>query len=199
MEINNKAKEELAKISEMSSKIAADALSKMINASVKVEFPNMTLKPMEELSSLNENMLLSACEVNGDVNGDILMAFMKEKGLPLLDMVMYQQIGTIKEVDSHVQSIFNELTNIIGGTYVSSLANYLSFIILPAPPVYLGDPGKINTVLLDKYKNNEGAILLIKTILSVDTTTIEGSFFLVLNNESLKTILTLLSNSAQTN
>jgi chemotaxis protein CheC len=195
MEFDNKIKNELTKISEMSSKIAADALSKMINTNVIVEFPNLTLRPMEELGSLNENMLLSKCEVSGDVNGDILMAFIKEKGLPLLDMVMYQQIGTIKEVDAQAQNIFNELTNIIGGTYVSSLANYLSFKILPAPPVYLGDSAIINTMLLEKYKNSDGAILLIKTILIVDTTKIEGSFFLVLNNESVKIIVTLLNNS----
>jgi chemotaxis protein CheC len=197
MKFDNKIKIELTKISEMSSKIAADALSKMINANVMVEFPDMTLKPMEELNSLNENMLLSKCEVNGDVNGDILMAFIKEKGLPLLDMVMYQQIGTIKEIDIQAQSIFNELTNIIGGTYVSSLANYLSFKILPAPPVYLGDPRIINTMLLEKYKDCDGAILLIKTILLVDSTTIEGSFFLVLNKESVNVIVTLLNNSSQ--
>lgn len=193
MELNKKEQEELKKISELSSKNAANALSKMINKKVKVNFLSLTLHPLDEINKLTGEMIVSLCEVTGDVNGNILLAFLKNKGLSLLDMMMFQNTGTLKEMNEDAKSAFNELTNIIGGAYISTLANYLSFKIFPSPPKFTGNLKGVQEQLIKEIEENTGNILLIDTILNVESTDVEGTFFLILDNESLSKMLKLLN------
>lgn len=115
MELNEKEKNELDKISKLSSRNAADALSQMLNKKVEVSFPSITLKPLEEVKKLTGEMIVSICELTGDVRGNILFAFPKEKGLQMLDILMMQDPGTLKDMNEESTGAFNELNNIVGG------------------------------------------------------------------------------------
>lgn len=193
MELNEKEKSELKKISGLSSKNAADALSKMINKEVKVDFSNLTLHPLDEINKLTDDMIISLSEITGDVNGNILMAFLKDKGLSLLDMMMFRDVGTLNDMNEEAKGAFNELTNIVGGAYVSALANYLSFKIFPSPPKFVGNLEVVQDELIKELEENVGNILLINTVLSVESINVQGTFFLMLDDESLNKMLKLLN------
>lgn len=191
--INDKVKHELEKISEVSSINAAQALSKMINSDVKVNFLTLTMKPSDELKSLSDDMLLSACEITGDMSGSILMAFMRENGLSLIDMLMYQNIGTQKEINEDAIGVITELTNVVGGAYLSSLANRLSCRIFPSPPIFFSDMKDFNDKIQLKIQDDTGNIFLIKTVMVINSINLESNFYFMLNRESLDGMLKVLN------
>ena len=127
MQLEKKEKEELDKISESSSKNAARALSQIVDKQVSVKFPSIALKPMDEIKKLEGEMIISISELTGDVKGNILLAFPKDKGLHLMDIMMMQETGTLKEMNEESTGAFNELNNIVGGAFVSAFANCLKF------------------------------------------------------------------------
>lgn len=193
MNLNEKEKQELEKINELSSKSAADALSKMINKEVKVDFPGMTLNPLEKLNKINKDTLISISEITGDISGSSMISYPKHDGLLLIDMIMSQQLGTLKDMDENAKSAFNELVNIISGSYISALANYLDFKIFPAPPKFVGDFKEIKNEIMNELKGDIGNVLLIDTRLHIESEHIDGDFFIMFDNESLNKVLRLLN------
>ena len=188
MEMDEKQKQELNKISDISSQSAADALSQMVSKEVSVKFPNIAVKPMDEIQKLNGDMIISLSELTGDVRGNILLAFPKEKGLTLLDIMMMQEQGTLKDMNEESTGAFNELNNIVGGAYVSAFANYLSFKVFPKPPKFIGDLNKIRDQLIGELNENSDNMLLIDTFFSIDSCKTDGLFIMLLDDESLNNL-----------
>ncbi len=184
----------MQKVNKDSSVQAASALSTMINKEVKVEFLNQSLEPATVVNKLAGDRIIALSEVTGDITGNIMISYSKEQGLPLLDAIMMQPLGTLKDMTEDAQSAFTELINIIGGAYLSSMANFLGFKIFPNPPKFVGDFGKVKSELISDLKGDIGEVLFVDTLLKVESDHIDGDFFMLFSNDSLNKIVETLKN-----
>lgn len=75
---------------------------------------------------------------------------------------------------------------------MSAFANYLSFKIFPKPPKFIGDLKSIEKELMGELNEAADNILLIDTMLNIESVDANGLFFMLLDDESLKKLLNLL-------
>ncbi len=196
MDFSSKEKEIIKRISQDSSDNAAKALSKMINKNVMVDFPSITLKPVDELMKLQGVMLVSISEVIGDVSGNILISYPNECGLSLVDLMMQNPSGTLKQLNSDAESAFKEFVNIIAGAYLSSLANHLKFKIFPSPPLFLfGDFENIRENIISQL-SSVATVLMVNTQLHIEGENIDGNFFIMLDDSSLERVVSEIQKSS---
>lgn len=193
VEFSEKEQEIIKEISKDASNQAAEALSKMVNKNVKVDFPSLTLQPKEELEKMDGHMIVSITEVIGDVTGNMLIVYPKECGLSLVELMMMQPSGTLKELNSDAESAFKEFVNIIAGAYLSNLANHLNFKIFPSPPLFLaGEFKNIRDNIIEQL-NSADTVLMVNNNLHIEGENVDGTFFILLDNQSLKKVIDLIS------
>lgn len=189
LKLNQVEIDQIKMVNESASKAAAKALTKMINKETKVDYPSLSLKPIEEIKKIKESDLLAISEVSGDLEGNLLVFHSIESGLKLVEFMTSQPLGSLKEIDEKVISAYKEFVNIIGGAYLSNLANFLGFKVLPEVPKFIGKLDKVKKEL-DKEMNKEvGKLLMIKTELEIESEKVVGDFFIIFNETSLKKII----------
>jgi len=188
--------EQIKTVNESASKAAAEALSKMISKETKVTYPTLSLKPIDEISKLDNSHLLAVCEVTGDLSGNMLIAHPIDSGLKLVEFMMFQSPGTITAVNEDVVSAYKEFVNIIGGAYLSNIANFLGFKLMPQVPKFVGELGKVQKELFDELQQDVGKLLMINTKIDIESEQIGGSFFIIFNEESLHKIISTIRDQA---
>lgn len=176
-------------VNEEASKATADALAKLISKKTKYTYPTMSLKPIDEVSKLKSDDLFAICEIVGDVSGNIMIAYPKDQGLKLVDFMMMQEPGTLKEINEDVVSAYKEFVNIVGGAYLSDLANFLAFKIFPSVPKFTGELNQVQKEMLEEFKQDVGKLLMLSTNLQIEDEQMSGSFLIIFNEDSLKKII----------
>ena len=191
MQLNETEKKTLAKINLASSESAADALRQMISKEVKVDFPSISLRTSDMIDKFNDSSIVGVSKISGDISGSILLHYQKEKGMALLEILMMQEKGSLSEMTEDAKGAFTEYLNIIGGVYLSKIADEFKFKVLPNPPQFIGNLESMEKELIRPLKQAND-IFLIDTCLHVESEEIDGDFFILLDNESLNKILSAL-------
>lgn len=168
---------------------AAEALEKMINKEVVVKYQDLALTPLETVSKIEDDSYLAICKISGDLEGNILLLYKRKECFSILENLMMVPPESIKDMDEDALSAFKELINIIGGVYLSSIANNLDMSIFPEPPKFIGEIKKVKEELLEELEQVAEEILSVDTELFVKALPISGHLFLILEGESLKRIL----------
>jgi chemotaxis protein CheC len=106
---------------------------------------------------------------------------------------MGNEIGKTQAMGEMELSAFAEMSNIVVGAYLSSLANMLSFSVMPSPPKTAYDMlQSVIDVILARLSRSADEILYIKTHISIGDEKIEGSMIVMFNEDSLKKVLNKL-------
>ncbi len=167
---------------------AASALSSMINSKVDMKVPRVELLDFKDVGeamggeeTVMAGMLLG---IEGDITGSI-MFLLEEKSAHILVGKFMQQMGMpITEspdggFDEMQQSVLKEISNIMTGAYLNSLASFTNMTILPTVPslavdmaeAILSVPASIFGMVADK-------MLLIQTAFTGDEA-LNGFFVMV--------------------
>jgi chemotaxis protein CheC len=192
MILKGKQLEKLEKINQNSSKRTAVALSQLLGEKVNVSFSDISIKLLNDVYQFKKNHLFSCCHLVGDVTGSTIFVLHEDYSSAITKMILQKLLGSSEKSPKNPKIVLNELTNIITGTYLSTLADHLSFKILPTPPKYFTDPKKADNFV---NKSKDGIVLFIKTILSVKSKKIDGELILVLDEKSLKKMIAFLKYS----
>jgi chemotaxis protein CheY-P-specific phosphatase CheC len=192
-----KYSDKIKKIHEEASSFCAKALSRMVDRNVKVDFPRILECDSKDLFSIKGKIMLSNLAIIGDLRGDMLFVVSQKAGLELARILMMQD-AAYTEVNDEVQSAFNETFNIIGGAYLSSLANNLDLKIFPNPPLFLaGDSGYVTNEIYKKIKFAINELLVVKTALSINKLEFSGDIYMILDNDSKKYITKVIKKAAK--
>lgn len=194
MELTKQQRLALSKICIESSKSAGDALKQMINKKVTVTFPNVELREITESEEVNSAHIVVKSKISGDISGEMIFAYPIKKGLQLIDLLMLQEVNTNTEVNDDAKSAFTEFVNIVGGIFLSKMADLLEYEILPNPPIFSLDT-QFNNTTLPKLKKS-GDLFMIDTFLDVETVGVGGEFFIVFDSGSLEKIMGALDKYA---
>src|SRR3990172_12245360 len=110
---------------------ATTSLSQMVNKQVGISLPDLKLIPLLNVPALvkNEDPVIGIIlELKGEAKGFLLLLLSKTTAKMLIKLVL----GTADEkkgFDEMETSVLRELGNIMGGTYITALSNFLSISI----------------------------------------------------------------------
>lgn len=172
---------------------AATALSTMVGRKVDISLPATKLLPKESMFNDNKSdFLIVNSKIAGGLTGNIIVIFTKEFAFPLIDMINGDPEGTLKELDDMAKSAFKEMVNIIAGPYLDSLSEMMNLRLLPKPPTF--SYGKLLSFKDSVMNEIEGIkdILYVKTEMHIENKCVFGDLFIVLTEDSMKKVISIL-------
>jgi len=125
---------------------AATAVSQMIGKAVDISVPTLQIKKIDELNDTLIRMFGNSGKVVGvyleltdQFKASILFLFPFQSALSLSDVLVGQEPGTAKELDSMAKSAITEVGNIVVSAYTNALGSLLNEEVMLSPPTFAYD------------------------------------------------------------
>lgn len=187
----------LKEIGTIGSATAATALADMIAVKVEISVPEVSLIPIENIARLFEDVdklfFVLDMEIKGDIGGRIFLLLSPEDARFLAGILLGKNKDEIDFKDDLFKSALKEVCNILGGAYVSALADMTSLTILTSIPSLAMDMiGAILDFIFIQIAQDSEEALFIKTDMQVRGLSMEGLFLLFPDAPSLKKIFEIL-------
>ena len=189
----------LQKLASQGAESSAKAISKMINKKVDLEVRKISYLEVEKVSKtiLDSETVVTTLylKITGDVAGSILLIFPNECAFFLVDLLSDKSEKERKSVFSEYEkSILKEVSNIISGAFLKSLADYLDLSLVESIPDMATDMAQatMDSVLIDFAHSAENAIT-VDVVISSEEKEIRGHFFLLFDATSAGIIIEALN------
>ncbi len=187
----------LKEIGTIGSATAATALADMVASKVEISVPQVSLVPLENLASILDSAdklyFVLDMEITGDIGGRIFLLLSPEDSMFLASALLGKPKEELDFKDDMFRSSLQEACNILGGAYVSALADMTSFTILTSIPSLAMDMvGAILDFIFIQIAQTSEEALFIKTDLQVKGLSMEGLFLLFPTSDSLQRIFNVL-------
>ena len=187
----------LREIGTIGSATAATALADMVAEKVDISVPQVSLVPLENLSTILDSAdklyFVLDMEIKGDIGGRIFLLLSPEDAKFLASVLLGKPKEELDFKEDMFRSALKEACNILGGAYISALADITSFTILPSiPSLALDMVGAILDFIFIQIAQTSEQALFIKTDLEVKGLSMEGLFLLFPTSESLQKIFDAL-------
>lgn len=171
---------------------ATTSLSQMVNKQVGISLPDLKLIPLIKVPTLvkNEDPVIGiVLELKGDAKGFLLLLLSKRTAKLLIKLVLGEADET-KGFDEMETSVLKELGNIMGGTYITALSNFLSISIGLSTPsdVYDMSEAIINQVICLMCQDVDD-VLFLKTEFDINSEKIDGTILIFTDSTSLTKML----------
>lgn len=175
---------------------ATTALAQMLNTKVDMHVPKVSLLEFSEVGSVmgGEEQLMAGIyqSVEGDISGSIMFLLEEKSARNLVNTLMGTEPDGEEGFTDMELSALKEISNIITGSYLSSLSTLTNLkIISSVPSISIDMAGAILSVPAIEFGALGDKILLIETTFS-DDVKLEGYFILIPDLESYDKILTSL-------
>lgn len=177
---------------------AATALSKMLDKRIDISIPETTFVPLEKVANqLGGPATIIASiylEIEGDVQGEALLAFTQDGMKNIIDLVLGNPPGTTKIISEIEESAFKEMANIVTGAYLNSLGDFLNMRILPSVPHSATDMAQaVIDYALIKVAQHSDSIMVVSAEFTIEGQKINGKFLIILTDDSLKKIIATIN------
>jgi chemotaxis protein CheC len=187
----------LREIGTIGSATAATALADMVATKVEISVPQVSLVPLENLSTIlasaDKLYFVLDMEIKGDIGGRIFLLLSPEDAKFLASVLLGKPREELDFKEDMFRSALKEACNILGGAYISALADITGFAILPSiPSLALDMVGAILDFIFIQIAQTSEQALFIKTDLQVKGLSMEGLFLLFPTSESLQKIFDVL-------
>ncbi len=171
---------------------ATTSLSHMVNKRVWISLPDLKLIPLIKVPALVNNeapVIGIILELTGDAKGFLLLLLSKTSAKYLIKLILGTENET-ETFDDMDQSVLKEVGNIMSGTYITSLSNFLGIAIGLSPPLNIFDMADaiINQIVCMMSRDVED-VLFINTEFTINTEKIEGKILIFTDSVSLSKIL----------
>jgi chemotaxis protein CheC len=117
---------------------AATALSQMINSTIMISVPTISVSRLEEVppqvSAPEEPVAAVLMHMLGDLTGRTLLVFPKATAIRLAELMLRRAQGTSTELGEMEQSAIKEAGNILSSAYMNALSDFMGMMLLPSPP-----------------------------------------------------------------
>jgi len=180
---------------------AATAISGMVNKQINISVPIIKIKKFDELKNTlseiadgNEKIVGVYLELTKEFLGSILFLFPYESALILSDLLMYQDIGTNKELDEMGQSAITEVGNIVVSAYTNAIGKLLDCEVMLSPPTFSMD---FPNIFIDKiseiFKTKTTHAVMFDTLFKGENDLFKSYFILLPSPQSLDALLEKLA------
>ncbi|HEY9247095.1 MAG TPA: chemotaxis protein CheC [Candidatus Methanoperedens sp.] len=176
---------------------ATTSLSKMImNKLVMITLPELRMIPLIKLPTFikDEKPVVAIIQqLRGDESGLLLLFLSKDSAKRLIKEIL----GTATEGDDFDEmemSVLKELGNIMNGTYITSLSNFLGIAMSLSTPVSVYD--MLNSIINQVVGNMSLAVedvMYLKTEFTVNVEKLDGNIIVFVDSESIKRMLNAIN------
>ena len=208
--LDDASRRRLRTIFERGAEEASVALSKWLDQPAILRTSEVDELDLAEAAELlgPADSLVAACsmELTGLITGQLMLIFNDRSGLALADLLLRQPDGTAKTWGELEQSAANETANIVGCSYLNSLAAQLPrsneepadaiATILPSPPSFRHEfAGSLLEFAVMEQAIKLDRLLLVKTCFEAEKRLLDWSLLLVPSSDSLEWLASVLSAS----
>lgn len=171
---------------------ATTSLSQMVNRRVDISLPDLKLLPFAEVSALvrkEDPVVGVVLELTGDANGHLLLLLSKNDAKSLIKMI----VGAASEddvFDEMEKSVLKELGNIMAGTYITALSNFLGLSLgLSTPSQVYAMAEVIVNEAIGSMKSDATEILYMNTEFMVESDKVDGKLLIFTDSSSITKLL----------
>ena len=173
---------------------AATALSMLLNKRIDMAVPKIDVLPFKEVVEIMggpESLVAGGyLEVKGDAPMSILFVIPEKSVALFMKILLGKEIKSFDDIDEMCQSAIKEVTNILAGAYLNSLAMFTDFVFEASVPALAYDmSGAIIGNVLQLYGEVSDYAFVIESVLLEEEMEVKGHFFLLPEPESLNKIL----------
>lgn len=201
-ELTNLELDVLKEVGNIGAGNAATSMSQLINKKVDMQVPSVKVVAFDEVMNIiggpEELIVAIMFHIEGDTPGTVYFILSKEEAEQLVCKMMPEQAVTNfngTEANPLAISILQEAGNILTGSYLTALSDFLNLDMQPSIPYFGCDmAGAILSVgLVEISEVTDYAIIIDTKINDHDMVSgINGQFFFMLEPESLSKIFNSL-------
>lgn len=171
---------------------ATTSLAQMVNKKVEISIPNLELIPIIKIPEFvrNEDPVVGiVLQLNGEANGYLLLLLSRDSAKILIRLVL-GEVENDEMFNEMEVSVLNELGNIMTGTYVTALSDFLGLNLGLSPPSQVYDMAEaIVNQIVGLMSQNVDEALLLNTEFSVNEEKIDGKILVFTDADSLTRML----------
>ncbi len=176
---------------------AATALSTMTRSKVMISVPRIFIAPLEELIpgivNRGQEIAVVPMTMNGGLDGHTILVFPITTAHRLAGLMLERESSSsIEDLSPLEESALSEAGNILAGTYLTALSEFMRLELLPSPPLL--QIGLAEDILTNAAAGigHEGAyVFCVETQFILDDvdSALPGYFLLLPTPESLEAML----------
>lgn len=180
---------------------ALTSMSQMINKRVDMKMPTATVVTFDEIMEViggpDEVVAAMLFRIQGEARGTVFFILSVEEAEKLVEEVsggISLSLLSGEEPEALTISVLTEIGNIMTGSYLSALSDFLKIQMLPSIPYLAIDlAGSIITTGLVEVSNiSDYAIIINTEIMDSEQNGIHGHFLLIPEHDTLETIFSAL-------
>ncbi|HAH20538.1 MAG: hypothetical protein A2Y00_05095 [Omnitrophica WOR_2 bacterium GWF2_43_52] len=197
--LNDLQKDALREIGNICAGNAATALSQLLEKKITIAVPNILFLPTEEVPNVvggaNTLVLGLVIRVLGDLPSTIIFIFSQEDALTLASLMTGKAVTKNSIIGDYERSALKEIGIILANAYLGALSSFISMSFVPTVPEVIVDmAGAIIDYILIELSCKSQSALLIDSVFTEPSTSIQGRFFIIPNPEGLEIILKTIAN-----
>ena len=178
---------------------ATTSLSKMLDKKIDITLNSIRFVPLVYVPDLvrNEDTVIGVIQqLKGNINGYLLLMLSKDSAKFLTKMMLDEPVDKDKFSEME-QSLLKELCNIMSGTYISAISNFLGIAIMLSPPSQVYDMAEaIINQLVGMMITDAENVLFLRTEFNVHTEKLYGKILIFTDTSSLSKILEAINRIA---
>ncbi|RPF55973.1 chemotaxis protein CheC [Aquisalibacillus elongatus] len=195
-QFNQKHLDLLKEIGNIGAGNATTSLSNLLDTSIQMDVPVVNIVSFDDMMELTggpeDVKAATLVEFEGDFSGSVFFLIQPQNADYLLQLLTHdEQQSLLNEENQIARSAFLELGNILTGSYLRALSDFLNLNLQSlVPNAAIDMTGAIMTQGLIETSKVSDQVILIETILSSDELEedIKGHFFLLPNPDAFHTI-----------
>ena len=181
---------------------AATSLSKLINKRVDMQVPSVKIVAFQEVMNIiggpDQMIVAILFQVQGDISGTVYFILSKNEAEKLINqMIPSQQMDLFngEEINELSASVLREVGNILTGSYLTALSDFLKVNVHPSIPYFSVDmAGAILTVgLIELSQVTDYAIIIDTKMNGIEAGNgVNGQFFFMPEPKSVSKVFKTL-------
>ena len=192
-ELNAMHLDVLREIGNIGSGNAATSLASMLNTTVDIEVPTISLVNYDHVSQYlggkDRRVVGLAVGLEGDIDGVMLHVVQRQFVSRIINTFYPKEINTLDDINSMDLSAVKETSNITTAAYVNSLASLTNtFINITPPTEYIDTVENVLSKVSSNFEAVGNQVIYIDENLIIAGSTIKSSMILILEIDSLKTL-----------
>lgn len=176
---------------------AAQALTKMLGTVVSVMTVGAKVLPIEKLAetvgSPEDIVTTITLPLYGDVSGSNALIFPQDSAFKLADLLSKKPIGTTTKLDEMDKSALKETANIVAGTFLGAISNYVKLNMVEGVPSLATDMVKATIEdILARFTIRLKVAVAFQIDFEFGAVGLNGYSFVLFNPESAEKVITQL-------
>lgn len=177
---------------------ASRSLSQVLDRKIEVQVPNLRLSEVEKVADsigkIDDVMTIVLLKIVGDISGSMLFFFKPDDAKKLAN-ILRKQNNSQQNLTEEDKSALRELGNILSGSLLNAMANFLNITLLQSIPDIETDMlgAAVNTAL-SQLGESVTKVLVMETSFMVEEHEIRGKLHLLFDPKSTQLILSSVKN-----